>query len=81
MAQPPPWSQEEFDVLLASYGWTVAQTAQRLPQRSPGAIAMVQELVHAFHARGDAALLSRLMRARLQQPRAPLTCPHCGAQF
>lgn len=83
MKQAPPWTPEEFEILLCNPGASPEALVLRLSRRSVGAIETVRQAIHAYHNAGDFAEtgLSLMMRERLDPPRSLLTCAVCGAPF
>ena len=77
----PDWTVGEFDVLVGSYGISNDELANRLPQRSSGAIDVVREGVHSYHRGGNISMLSLIMRDYLDSRRGSLICPKCGLRF
>ena len=81
MVRAPDWGENEFHILVASYGLSDEELRSRLANRSIGAIDVVREGVHAYHIGGNSTMLSQMMRNYLGRNRSSLTCPKCGATF
>jgi hypothetical protein len=81
MVRAPDWNEDEFRILVTSYGLSDDELRSRLPNRSIGAIDIVREGVHAYHTGGNITMLSQMMRTYLSRNRSKLTCPKCGATF
>ena len=81
MAQASRWTQREFDVLLDNNNLSHHKLAKLLPNRTPGAIEVVREGIHAFHSGTNISMLSQMMRETLSQSRDNVVCPKCGSRL
>ena len=81
MTRAPDWTIDEFKTLLAAGGKPPAELVGQIPTRTAGAIAVVQQGVHAFHLGNSRLLLSRVMVDYLEEQRGKLACPVCGRRF
>lgn len=77
------WKKEEFEELLAHPELNDAVAAERLPERTPGAVAAVRAGVCYYHRGEDKQaekFLSQMMLRRLKEGPA-VVCPACGETF
>ena len=81
MVRAPDWNEDEFRILVTSYGLSDEELRLRLPSRSIGAISVVREGVHTYHTGGNTTMLSQMMLSYLSRNRSNLTCPKCEATF
>lgn len=73
------WQKEEFEELLAHPGLSDAAVAERLPERTPGAVAAVRAGVCYYHRGEDKQaekFLSHMMLRRLKEGPA-VVCAEC----
>jgi hypothetical protein len=77
--QAPPWTIEEFRMLLDGYGVSDGELAGRMPRRNEGGIAMVRSLVHGWHLGQDKhGWISQECLGYLESHSSELTCPYCS---
>jgi|WetSurMetagenome_2_1015567.scaffolds.fasta_scaffold297980_1 hypothetical protein len=81
MNRVPSWTLDEFRIVLESKGTPPFNLALQLPGRTAGAVAVVQQGVHAFHLGNNHSMLSRTMVDYLEEQRGTLVCPVCGRKF
>ena len=80
MVRSSVWTESECDTLLHRHRLSPEELAGLLPGRGAGAIELMRDAVHAFHA-GGGLRLSRICRRRLEENRGSLTCATCGSPF
>lgn len=74
----PPWTEEEFEVLLQHPELNDESLAALMGRWSVGTITIVRNGVHAWHVgRPIPEVLNQMMMRRLARGNA--TCPRCGA--
>jgi len=77
----PDWTLDEFKTLLAAGGKTSATLVGQIPTQTAGAIAVVQQGIHAFHLGNNHSMLSKIMVDYLEDQQGHLVCPVCGRWF
>jgi hypothetical protein len=53
----------------------------RLPNRTPDAIQIIRNGIHAFHTGKNTSMLSKMMVRRLEGDTSGLVCPVCEMQL
>lgn len=74
----PEWTPDEFEILLRSPELSVDNLHLKLPGRTPGAVQIVRNAIHAFHTGKNTSMLSKMMVRRLEGDTTGLVCPICG---
>lgn len=83
MVRAPNWAESEFKTLLYSPQLSDEELSRRLQRRTPGAIGVVREGIHAWHKRKEnpGRILSKMMLNMLQKRQHPITCHKCSKEF
>lgn len=77
----PEWTENEFRVLVDSFGISDSELKSRLPNRSVGAIGVVRSGIHSYHIGNNTSMLSQMMLSYLSRNHAHVKCPKCGLTF
>ncbi len=77
MSPAPPWTKEEFKIVVCNPYLKDDELALRLGTRSKGAVGVVRVGIHAFHTGGNISMLSRMMRCYLKEKGDSVICPVC----
>ncbi len=81
MSRMPDWTIDEFKTLLAAGGKAPFKVVDQLPDRSAGAISVVQQGIHAFHLGRDHSMLSRMVVDHLKSQAGSVLCRVCGKKL
>jgi hypothetical protein len=79
--QVPPWTVEEFEILLNGDEWTAEDLVQWLPRRTDSAIRAMRAFVHTAHVSGSATGFSQMMQDRFVARQGTLRCALCKTRF
>ena len=87
MVQKPPWNENEFKIVMNSYGLPIEEVMQRLQRcrpeegRTRDAIEIVIEGTHRYHlGKENCGILSKMMIHMLDEKPRPIRCPKCGKE-
>jgi len=77
----PPWTLDEFELVLLHPDYPLEELVRRLVRRSEGAVKVVRAGIHAYHLGKENIFLSQMMIERLEQGVESLHCGLCGNRF
>lgn len=78
MSRPGKWTIQEFAVLAKGHALSHSNLSRSIGTRTPGAVEVVREGVHAYHSgQRETTLLSKSQKEYLDANSGGLTCWKC----